>query len=112
MISKDRRWNKESVEATSVSGRRLRTVARTSRGGESAQPLVGAAGQRGDSSGELELEERDRDRVGREAGTLAERIDAGRIVSEGRQHAPGCTLDRSIGCGCGGRCLEGRNRQE
>src|SRR5438094_9995554 len=44
----------------------------TLRRGESAQPLVGAAGQWSDFARELELDQGHRDGVGREAGTLAE----------------------------------------
>src|SRR5438093_12267529 len=46
-------------------------TAYASRPGESAQPLVGSAGQRSDFASELELDQRHRDGVGREAGTLA-----------------------------------------
>src|SRR2546423_1849164 len=109
MISKDRQGNKESLKA--ICETRRAVSARASRRGGAAPPLGGAAGQRSDFARELELDQRHRDGVGREAGTLAKRVDAGRIVSERRQYTSRCAFDRDLGGPCGrGRDLA-RQRQ-
>ena len=97
MISKDRQGNKESLKA--ICERGAHSLRARSRAG-SAQPLVGAAGQRSDFAREFELDQRHRDGVGREAGTLAERVETGRIVSERRQHTRRCAFDRDLGWLC------------
>src|SRR6266567_4374821 len=55
----------------------------------SAQPLKGPARQRGDGSGELELDQRCTHDVGGESAARGERVDVGGIMAEGGEHSGG-----------------------